>query len=67
MAIRAGFGIGICQAALARRHPELVRVLPGAFGPKLEVWLAMHENLRSAPRCRAVFDALADGLKAHVD
>jgi DNA-binding transcriptional LysR family regulator len=67
MAIRAGFGIGICQAALARRDPDLERVLPGSFEFKLGVWLAMHENLRSAPRCRAVFDGFAAGLKTHVD
>jgi DNA-binding transcriptional LysR family regulator len=67
MAIRAGFGIGFCQVALARRNPELERVLPGAFQLKLGVWLAMHENLRLTPRCRAVFDGLAAGLKTHVD
>ncbi|WP_375773922.1 LysR substrate-binding domain-containing protein [Archangium gephyra] len=66
-AIRAGFGIGICQVALARRDRQLVRVLPDAFELKLGTWLAMHENLRSIPRCRAVFDALAAGLAAHVE
>jgi len=67
MTIRAGFGIGFCQAALARRDPNLERVLPGAFQFKLGVWLAMHENLRSTPRCRAAFDGLAAGLMSHVD
>jgi DNA-binding transcriptional LysR family regulator len=67
MAIRAGFGIGICQAALARRDPDLERVLPGAFELKLGLWLAMHENLRSTPRCRAMFDGLAAGLMTYVD
>ena len=66
-AIRAGFGIGICQVALARRDRDLVRVLPEAFEVKLGTWLAMHENLRSTPRCRIVFDALAAGLKGHVE
>ena len=66
MAIRAGFGIGICQVALARRDPNLERVLPGVQ-LKLGVWLAMHENLRSTPRCRAGFDGLATGLMAHID
>lgn len=64
-AIRAGFGIGICQTALAAREPRLVRVLPGAFELRLGMWLAMHEDLRATPRCRAVFDALAEGLKAY--
>jgi DNA-binding transcriptional LysR family regulator len=66
-AIRAGFGIGVCQVALARRDRDLVRVLPDAFELKLGTWLAMHENLRSTPRCRIVFDALAAGLKGHVE
>jgi hypothetical protein len=67
MALRAGFGIGFCQTAIARRDPNLERVLPGAFELKLGVWLAMHENLRSAPRCRAAFDGLVAGLMSHVD
>ena len=66
MAIKAGFGIGFCQTALARQDPGLVRVLP-AVSVELGVWLAMHENLRSTPRCRAVFDGLAAGLAGHVD
>jgi DNA-binding transcriptional LysR family regulator len=66
MAIKAGFGIGLCQTALARQNPNLVRVLP-SVGLQLGVWLAMHENLRSTPRCRAVFDGLAAGLAKHVD
>jgi DNA-binding transcriptional LysR family regulator len=66
MAIKAGFGIGLCQTALARQNPNLVRVLP-SVGLQLGVWLAMHENLRSTPRCRAVFDGLAAGHAKHVD
>lgn len=66
MAIKAGFGIGLCQTVLARQDPNLVRVLP-SVGLQLGVWLAMHENLRSTPRCRAVFDGLAAGLAKHVD
>src|SRR5262249_50759480 len=66
-AIRAGFGIGFCQLGLARRNPELERVLPGAFQLRLGVWLAMHENLRATPRCRAMFDGLTEGLRGHVD
>jgi len=42
-------------------------VLPEAFDLKLGLSLAVHENLRSTPRCRTVFDELAAGLKAHLD
>jgi DNA-binding transcriptional LysR family regulator len=65
-AIQAGFGIGICQVGLARRDPDLVRVLPESLDFKLGIWLAMHENLRATPRCRAVFDGLAEGLAAYL-
>jgi DNA-binding transcriptional LysR family regulator len=65
-AIRAGIGIGVCQAGLARRHGALVRVLPSEMSIQLDTWLAMHENLRSNPVCGAVFSALAEGLTAYV-
>jgi DNA-binding transcriptional LysR family regulator len=61
-AIRAGFGIGICQTPLAARHPELVRILAEEFSLDLKTWIVMHEDLRSSPRCRVVFDGLVDGL-----
>lgn len=66
-AIRAGFGIGICQAGIARRDPALVRVLPDALSIKLDTWVAMHENLRDSQRCAVVFAALADGLASYID
>lgn len=65
-AIKAGFGIGICQVGLARKEPDLVRLLPEALDLKLGVWLAMQENLRTTPRCRAVFDGLATGLAGYL-
>ena len=61
-AIRAGFGIGVCQVEIARRDAELVRVLPEAFAYDLPVWIVMHEDIRTGARYRAVFDALAAGL-----
>lgn len=60
-AIRAGFGIGICQIAVARRDPALVRVVP-AMAVSLPLWIAMHQDLKSNARYRVVFDALAAGL-----
>lgn len=66
-ALRAGFGIGICQAGIARRDPALVRLLPDAFAPRLDTWLAMHEDLRNSKRCSVVFSALADGLSAYMN
>lgn len=59
-AIRAGFGIGICQVPVAARDPRLVPVLAKDLAIDLDVWIVMHEDLRTSPRCRAVFDALVD-------
>jgi DNA-binding transcriptional LysR family regulator len=64
--IQAGAGIGICQVALARRKPELQRLLPDQVSLPLETWITMHENLRHSPRCRATFDALVEGLQQHI-
>jgi DNA-binding transcriptional LysR family regulator len=61
-AIRAGFGIGVCQVPLAARDRDLVRVLADGFKLDLGTWVVMHEDLKSIPRCRAVFDALVEGL-----
>lgn len=61
-AVRAGFGIGVCQMGIAERDPRLVRVLADAFALELPTWIVMHEDLRASPRCRAVFDALAGAL-----
>lgn len=61
-AIRAGFGIGICQRGLARRDPNLLAVLPEQLRVDLPVWLVMHEDLRASLRTRLLFDHLATGL-----
>ena len=65
-AIRAAYGIGICQCALARRDPSLVRVLPAALSIKLDTWIAMHEDLRDSKRCSVVFGALTDGIRSYI-
>ena len=65
-AIRAGLGIGICQVGLARPNPDLVRLLPEIFELPLGTWVAMHEDMKSSPRCRVTFDALVEGLLAYV-
>ena len=60
-AIRAGFGIGICQVSVAGRDSALIRVLPEITLP-LPLWVVMHEDLRTSARYRVVFDALVAGL-----
>jgi DNA-binding transcriptional LysR family regulator len=65
-ALRAGVGIGGCQVNIAKRTPKLVPVLAKAVQFELEVWIAMHEGLRSTHRVRLLFDHLARGLAAYV-
>ncbi len=65
-AIRAGFGIGVCQIGIARRAPDLVPVLPDALGFDLEMFVAMHEDMRASRRMRLMFDHLVAALRAYV-
>ena len=64
-AIRAGVGVGACQHQIARRH-GLTPVLSNAFGFELEVWIAMHENLKGNRRMRLMFDHLVAGFQAFI-
>lgn len=65
-ALRAGVGIGGCQDHLAKREPDLLPVLHDAVHFELEIWLAMHEDLRATRRIRLLFDHLAAGLTDYV-
>lgn len=65
--IRASAGLGVCQVPLAQREPPLVRVLPKYFSLVIEIWITMHEDLRSNPSCRALFELLGKGLKEYTD
>lgn len=64
--IRFGAGIGVCQAAIARRDDSIVRLFPRQFSLQMDTWITMHENLRSSPRCRMTFDALVKGLQQYI-
>ena len=65
-ALRAGLGVGVCHAPLARRDPDLVPVLEDAFRYELEIWVAMHEDLKTSRRMRLTFDWLVEGLGDYV-
>ena len=65
-ALRAGLGIAGCQRAVAARDPDLLPVLPADIAFSLEMWLVMHESLRTTRRVRLLFDHLAAGLAAYV-
>jgi DNA-binding transcriptional LysR family regulator len=64
-ALRAGFGVGVCQLPIATRDPKLRRVLAD-FTHALEIWLVTHPSLRNVRRVRATLDGLASGLAAAI-
>jgi DNA-binding transcriptional LysR family regulator len=64
-ALRAGFGIGVCQLGIARRDKNLVPVLHSELVFPMEAWLVMHRDLRSSRRIRLLFDHLATRLAAY--
>jgi DNA-binding transcriptional LysR family regulator len=61
-ALRAGYGVAGTQKRIAARDPDLVAVLPDAFRFDLEMWLVMHEDLRTSRRVRLLYDHLAAAL-----
>jgi DNA-binding transcriptional LysR family regulator len=64
-ALRAGFGIGLCQFALGKRD-GLVKVMPGTLEFELGIWVVMHKDLKSTRRMRLMFDHLAIELGRYV-
>jgi DNA-binding transcriptional LysR family regulator len=64
--LRAGYGIGACQRQIAARDPNLVPLLENQFAFDLEVWVVMHEDLKTDRRLRLLFDHLVAGLKGYV-
>jgi DNA-binding transcriptional LysR family regulator len=64
-ALRAGFGIGVCQLALGKRD-RLTPVLPGAIDFALGVWVVMHQDLKSSRRMRLMYDHLAAQLTDYI-
>lgn len=61
--LKAGFGIGIQPSGLGDTEPGIERVFGDFPSLKFPVWLVTHRELRTSPRIRAVFDALACGLR----
>lgn len=61
-ALRAGYGLGGCQLGIAADDPDLIPVLADDVRFELEMWLAMHEDLRAVGRVRTMFDFLAGEL-----
>lgn len=50
---------------MARRH-GLVHLLPDSFGFEVDVWIAMHRDLRKLNRVVAAFDVQGEGLHRYL-
>jgi DNA-binding transcriptional LysR family regulator len=62
-AVRAGLGIGFVANYMARTDSDVLPVLQGQLPiPDLPMWLAVHREIRTNRRIRAVYDYLAEAL-----
>lgn len=65
-ALREGLGFGLSPTCIARRH-GLTRVLAEAVGFEVEVWIAMHNDLRRVQRIDRAFDVLGEALRSYLE
>ncbi|MBB1249756.1 LysR family transcriptional regulator [Rhizobium sp. G21] len=63
--VRAGGGIGFAQLAIAARDADLQRLLTDLPLPRLPLWLAAHQELKTNRRIRRALDFLQGELKAY--
>jgi DNA-binding transcriptional LysR family regulator len=56
--VKGGFGLGVIPCFVGDREPDLVRVSSPIVDERSELWLIIHEDLRRAPRVRAVVDRI---------
>ncbi len=61
-AVKSGLGVGFIADYLARTDPDVVAILPMLKIPPLPVWLAVHREIRTSKRIRAVYDFLGDHI-----
>lgn len=66
-AARAGFGVVALPCFMGDRDADLVRALPPHPEMGVDMWLLMHEDLRSTARVRATADVLYESLIARRD
>ena len=63
-AVRAGLGVGFLADFVARTDSALVPLLPMLKIPALPMWLAVHREIRTSRRIRAVYDFLGEAVPA---
>ncbi len=61
-ALRAGVGLGVVHNFIAKRFPDLVRILPERQAAR-SYWIVTHEDNRGLGRIRAVHDHLVTSVE----
>lgn len=64
---RAGLGVALMHRQIGMADPVLKPVLPDLTVIALETWIVTHEDLRTVPRVRAVFDHLVEAFVRYVE
>ncbi|MFJ2485263.1 LysR family transcriptional regulator [Pseudomonas sp. NPDC087639] len=65
-ALRNGLGFGLCATTVAATY-GLIQLLPDSFGFDVDVWIAMHSDLRKVGRIARTFEALGEALALYLD
>ncbi|SHO59165.1 LysR family transcriptional regulator [Vibrio quintilis] len=65
--LRQGLGIGAMQIQLAKKEPDLSRVLERDIEIPMPVYLIMHEDLRTTQRVRVLFNFLVNEMSHFVE
>jgi len=60
--VRAGLGVGFVADYLARTDAAVVPLLPMLRTPAIPMWIAVHREIRTSARIRAVYDFLAQAV-----
>jgi DNA-binding transcriptional LysR family regulator len=63
--IKGGFGLGVIPCFVGDQEAELIRVSGPLPDDRSELWMVIHEDLRRAPRVRAVVDRIAELFERH--
>ncbi len=61
-AAAVGMGVALLPLFLGEADPRLVKLPCREATPRRDVWMAVHDDLRRAPRIRAVMDFLGETL-----
>lgn len=62
-AAKLGLGLALLPDYVANEYPDLMSVPMKYHYPKREIYIIIHEDMRSTPKYRAVFDLLKARLK----